>query len=219
MVSIIMPFYDYWEYLDECIENVESIENDEEFDLIVATDKMETKRKLDEILEDTVVTCTGSRNTAKNLNEAIRFSRSEYLLPFCVDDKLNSKYVRMAETYLNSNPDVDIFAPDCERFGDDEGVWQAEGFTPAIKEHNTVFFSSVVRKSLWARIGGYDEDIPHGTMEDWAFWLKAYNAGAKCFHYSVPMYSYRIHKKQISQNISGDKMADIIAYYKQKGYL
>ena len=52
---------------------------------------------------------------------------------------------------------------------------------------NPLFCSSMYRKSVWERAGGYTvREGPH--YEDWNFWAKAFKAGCK-FHY-VPIMVY-----------------------------
>ena len=51
--------------------------------------------------------------------------------------------------------------------------------------------ASVISKSLWQRIGGFDETPSIYSAEDYEFWIRAFHAGATASCVNRPVYFYR----------------------------
>ena len=73
-------------------------------------------------------------------------------------------------------------------------------FTTALFERNVVAApSSIVRRSLWQRLGGFSTEI---ASEDYDLWWRALRAGA-VFHYDPRL---MVHLRQHGENASADAL-------------
>ena len=58
---------------------------------------------------------------------------------------------------------------------------------------NVVDANAGFKKSVWQRVGGYDENMPHRGWEDYDFWYRCLKAGYEIEVISVPLILYRKH--------------------------
>lgn len=220
--SIIIICYNWYGWLEGALESALAQTNDE-CEIIVMTDgsseeviKIAKQYQEEHYYRVRTLVLPDPSNNIQRMNQAVNFAKGDYYLFYCVDDFLKPYYVDLAEGILDNNPDIDIVVPDLVQFGDVVGVWKCHGLVDGIKNGNTMFFSSVVRKSLWQKLGGYDENIPHAVLEDWDFWVRAYYAKAQAFHIPAPLYEYRIHPKQYSKTTAPQFGAEIGNYLQNK---
>ena len=156
----------------------------------------------------------------KYSNESIKAITTPYYIPICADDILTPDYFHMAQTILDENPAIDIVCSDVLRFGTDTGIWLSSGLNENIRHTNTMFCSSVCRKTLWEKLGGYDENLDnYNTMyDDWDFWARAYTIGAKAFHIPLPLYKWRVHGRNLSTH-NPTQASAAMNYLRQKGVI
>ena len=57
---------------------------------------------------------------------------------------------------------------------------------------NFIDACALYRKSLWEKVGGYDEHMPSMAWEDWDFWLRAAAHGGAFFHLPKIGFDYRV---------------------------
>jgi hypothetical protein len=61
---------------------------------------------------------------------------------------------------------------------------------------------TLMRKSLWEKVGGYCEDhVLRLGNEDWDFYLSAAKNDFMAGHYSIPLYYYRLHPGSMTSNL------------------
>jgi len=154
----------------------------------------------------------------KDFNKAIDLSVTPYYVPACADDIFSTDYCKIAQDILDNNPGVDIVSCDMEHFGKESGIARSFELTENIIHGNDLFCSSVVRKSLWSKLGGYDENLPHGMYDDWDFWARAYKAGAKSSHVPFPLYKWRAHDRNVSR-YNSQWCGEALEYMKKKGVI
>lgn len=104
---------------------------------------------------------------------------TEWVTFLDADDWLDARYIEDAETLLATIPQVDVITPDMTIVRD--GARRV--FTAAVPEYwddllarNTIVQSSLIRRGLITRIGGYD---PALDFEDWDFWIRVLQAGGR----------------------------------------
>ncbi len=57
---------------------------------------------------------------------------------------------------------------------------------------NFIDACALYRKSLWEKVGGYDEHMPSMAWEDWDFWLRVAAHGGAFFHLPKIGFDYRV---------------------------
>ncbi|HEY9077979.1 MAG TPA: glycosyltransferase [Anaerolineaceae bacterium] len=130
----------------------------------------------------------GARNTG------IQAAIAPLILPLDADDTLKPNALTRLTNEIDINPTVDIVYPDLEFTGSRSGIFPArsEDQLPDALLFDTLTPCSLYRKDLWMRLGGYNTSMR--AYEDWDFWLKALEIGAKFKHISEPLYNYTIHE-------------------------
>lgn len=162
------------------------------------------------------VTFSDSKNHIERMNRVMKYVKTPYYMFVGVDDLFDPRYVKEAEEVLNDTKKIDVVHCDIEKFGIEEGRWNSQGLVDGIHIGPTMFFSSITRKSLWKRLGGYDENIPYAQLEDWDFWVRAYFAGARSYHIPEMYFKYRCHPAQSHRTITAPNLGEISAYLAPK---
>lgn len=142
----------------------------------------------------------------EQLNRLVRATDAEWLARLDDDDLFDPGHLA---TLVGSAGSADVVYSFCRvepRPGPDGtpsppevlGVW----WTPnqpfdagALRRSNYIPATTLIRRSLWERIGGWSRTAPppEGAGEDWDFWLRALDAGARFVCVPEVTWSYRYH--------------------------
>lgn len=180
LVSIIIPCYKYWKYLEDAISSClnSSYLNQE---IIVIDDfspDSETKDHLKRLqkkypqlkwlLLDKNVGVSWARNTW------ISESRGKYILCLDADDLVNAETISLSVDILESHPEYGFAYGNYEIFWTHEGVITVPKFSKSsvLFKKNYAHPSSLFNKQVWIDVGGYDENRKN-KFEDLDFWLMA----------------------------------------------
>ena len=122
------------------------------------------------------------------LNRAIEASSCDAMLMLGDDDLLHSEYLE-ATLPVMEQTGADICYTDLQYFGAMSHVQAARNWTKEdIDENTSPFITSLFRKSIWEKVGGWNPDLIYA---DWDFWWKCFEAGAKAVHVHKPLFLYR----------------------------
>lgn len=196
-ISIIVTCYNLGAYLPEALDSLSGYPHKEHYEVILIDDGStdpETIRILDGL--DTSryrVVRQANMGLAKARNNGIRMAQGEYIIPLDADNRLRPAMIESVLSVLDAEADVDIVYGDAEYFGERTGRRIVGEFDfRLLLERNRIDACAGFRKSLWERMGGYDEEMPHMGLEDWDLWLRASVAGYR-FHY-IPevLFDYRV---------------------------
>lgn len=109
-------------------------------------------------------------------NTGIAVANNEFIITLDADDFFFPRSLRTLLYY--SSKDFDIFYGLMTSSGKLVYPHKGEITKPVLLAQNPIFCSSMFRKSIWEKVGGYKVRIgPH--YEDWNFWCKCFLAGAK----------------------------------------
>jgi glycosyltransferase involved in cell wall biosynthesis len=117
---------------------------------------------------------------ARLRNHAATLVTTEWLIFLDSDDWLDLSYVSKAEEWLRTHAAVDVLTTDMT-------IVRGEGERRVVRSkvprywdellvRNTIVQTSVIRRSLVARLGGYDPTL---DFEDWDFWIRVLQAGGR----------------------------------------
>jgi len=81
---------------------------------------------------------------------------------------------------------------------------------------NFIDACALYRKSLWEKVGGYDEHMPSMAWEDWDFWLRAAAHGGAFFHLPKIGFDYRVRSdsmivKTVGFDYRGRDSSDLVS--------
>jgi len=216
-VSIVIPCYNYAQYLEECLASVQE-QTDPHWEAIVVDDASVDGDPAAVVaaMHDPRIRCvrhTQNQGLAAARNTGIRATAGQFVLPLDADDKLAPRYLAQVGGLLWNHPEYNAAFPDFEAFGAWAGPirFQILDAQALLLDQWIPGPGTLFRRTLWQQVGGYWHPLRAGN-EDWDFWLGAAEHGLCVGHLAEPLYYYRQH---------GDSMAHRQHYteYQTRGLL
>ena len=201
-VSIIIPAYNYANYISECLDSVIS-QTFKDWECIII-DNCSTDNTSEVVKE---YAAKDSRikyhyidqkgvSLARNL--AVKMSSGIYILPLDADDKISSSYITKALAIMEKNPSISLVYCDAILFGSVNKKWILPEFIyKNLLIENSIFCSAMYRKTDFDSVKGYNINMVDG-FEDWDFWIKLLKNDKKVIKINEPLFYYRI--KENSRN-------------------
>lgn len=204
-----MPYFDHVDYLLEAALSVAKLDYPQ-LELLVVDDCAPVKRARD-VLSNCNIENLRFVEHEKNLghvaakNTGIRNSHGEFILPLDSDDLLCENYLQETIAPFKDEK-VGIVITDVSMFGE-----MSYKYTPAMTKQDLVNQRTpsntfVARRSLFSRVGYYDETLSFGDETD--FLLRVLEDGWKIEHVAQPLYLYRKHENGLSRQVSYIKMLE-----------
>jgi len=214
-VSIVIPCYNHGVMLREALTSVEQVRNENLLEVIIVDDGSsdgETIRILKEAAEAgyTVVSQPNRRVSAAR-NAGIRLAKGEFILPLDSDNRLRDPYLIEGVSLLKANPSIGVIYSDAQYFGEKSGRWRVPEFDLlSLIRMNFIDVCALYRRTLWEKVGGYDEQMPWMGLEDWDFWLRVASRGGAFMHVDKIGFDYRVRQgSQIVETIGFEVRMDI----------
>ncbi len=125
-------------------------------------------------------------------NAGAAASSGELLLPLDADDMLHPEMLTQTSAALEERPSKSIAYTDLAYFEAecDEIAFSSEPFQE-LTRRNTFPVTSLVRRVLFDRVGGYRESMRDG-YDDWDFWLGCARHGAEAIHVKGALFLHRV---------------------------
>jgi len=200
-VTVVIPTYNHSHYLKDCLGSLRE-QTDPRWRAIIVDDYSSDYKAIAPILERlgdervSVLRHERNRGLGASRNTGIRASETPYVLPLDADDKLAPRAIELLSGALDADPRVDCAYPDVLMFGRQEGVLVFPGPGPGKQvtgpETTIPGAGTMMRRTLWERMGGYDEAeaLRHGR-EDLEFWIRAFSQGCRSVRVPEQLYLYR----------------------------
>jgi glycosyltransferase involved in cell wall biosynthesis len=204
-VSVVIPSWEQPEaFLRESLSSLLSQSLSEWEALLVddgSSDPGPPTRVVSELADPRVhfIRFAAHRGVAAARNVAITESRADLIASLDADDRFDPNYLELTVSLLRNRPDVDWVLTDFRAFWNDDPdgseVWRFLDPLPApCPMHFTIGTPGVMRRRVWATVGGYSEDRAFfGGGEDIDFWLGAVERGIRHAHIDQPLYWVRQH--------------------------
>lgn len=195
LVSVIIPSYNHGHYLRDAIASVEQSGYPNTEIIILddgSTDPASTAeaRRLQELGYHVIF--QKNMGVAATRNNGIRVAKGQYIIPLDADNRLLTPYFFKGTEILESNPKCAVVFGDALVFGEKNTVWPNSPLQlNQILFENHIDNCTIIRKSAWEKVGGYDENAPFHTWEDWYFWLDLLDAGYSFTHLPEFCFEYR----------------------------
>lgn len=213
-ITVVIPAYNYARYLDECIQSVldQSVKADE---IIVVDD--ESKDNTKEVVAKYPVKYIWQKNKGLSgaRNTGIREATSEYICCLDADDMLRPDAIKEHLAIADENT---IAQCGLMYFGTQVAQFRPMGATlESMRQSNSIYCNSVFPKSLWEKVGGYDEsETMRLGWEDYLFWFECMKAGAKLKTSNYIALLYRRHESAMTQATTHPNLGKIKEYMKKK---
>lgn len=223
LVSVIIPTYNYEQFIGQTLESVQA-QSYEYWECLVIDD--DSTDKTSEVVaayaqKDSRIKYLHQKNQlqAAARNNGLRNAKGQYVQFLDADDLIEQYKLEEQVRYLEEHPEVDIVYGSVRYFPtdnihvrlfsmkDDNAPWmpQVSGVgqvvMPLLVRSNIMAVNSpLIRRSVVADVGPFDEELP--PLEDWDFWLRCAIKG-KYFQYketSGTMALVRSHPTSSSKN-------------------
>ncbi len=217
ILSIIIPCYNHGQYIQETLDSIESANGKYILEIIIVNDgstDISTISNLKEI-QSKGYTVVNQQNSglASARNNGIQLAKGKYILPLDSDNKVLKPYLNEAIDILEQNELVDIVYGNAIYFGEKTGQWIVGEYNLLkLIPDNFIDACAVYRKSVWEKLGGYDENMPIMGVEDWDFWLNASFIGFRFYYLNDNCFNYRVLNNSMIHSIS-DNDREIVKQY------
>lgn len=204
-LSVIIPYYNSGNFIDEALESVEKYTGDYTVEIIIINDgsKEENSLKVLERLKKSgkyLILNQENKGAAVARNTGIAESKGEFILFLDSDNKINPEYIEKGIDSLRKNTGAAVYYSDRETFGDIErNIPATEAFDiDKMIMRNYVDMCAVVRKSALLEANSFTIHQELSSCEDWELWLKIYKKGWTFIFNPEKLFYYRIRSGSIS---------------------
>jgi glycosyltransferase involved in cell wall biosynthesis len=201
--TIVIPCYNYANYLPESVKSIVA-QTFKDLEVIIVNDgstddTLEVARELLQKYKGrmfiTLIDQEHQGHPSSTRNTGYSYARGNYYFALDSDDMIKPDYVAKAFETFEECPDVDIVYPGYQTFGDTDFFHVPPDFDlDSLKYWDYVPYSSVFKKDVFERLGGYDTSPSLRIMEDWDFWLRAYREGFRFKPIKEALLLHRTHR-------------------------
>lgn len=208
-VSIIVTCYNLGAYLQEALDSVAAYPDRSHYEVILVDDGSTDPATIAMIdgLDPDACTLIRQRNMglAAARNRAIERARGEYIIPLDADNRLLPAMIRSTIEQLDGDAGAEVVYGDLLRFEEQNLQVKPGPFNfGRLYRSNYIDACAGFRRTLWQRLGGYDEQMRLG-FEDWDLWLRAAVAGARFIYVPELLFHYRVRKGSMLSNTNANK--------------
>lgn len=177
LLSIVIPCYNDHKFILEALESaLNQTYNNKEIIIVNDGSNEVTKKILDKIIHPIVIVFhQKNKGLSGARNSGISKASGTYIMLLDSDDKFDSTYAEKSISILEKDSNVGIVTCWGKRFIGDEILSEFKPIGGNIDNFmfsNSSIGTSMLRKSVWKEVGGYDEQMKKG-YEDWEFYIRA----------------------------------------------
>ena len=229
LISVIIPNYNYAQYITQCLQSVLDSDFDTDKMEIIVVDDASTDASV-KVIEERM---KGSRfpfrmiKNETNLglilcrNRGIAHARGEFLFFLDSDNYIRKDCITVHLTALQQNPEaIACYAP-IQDFLNIHGEHCGRRSNQSFDYHQLlegpyIDAMSMFRKKNLVEAGMYDNKMPSYGWEDYELWLRLGKLNKKIiFIEGEPLSFYRVHQLNKSQNYKPDEYNHLVYYLKQ----
>jgi glycosyltransferase involved in cell wall biosynthesis len=216
LVSVIIPAYNAEQYIAAAIESV-LIQDHKDFELLIINDgSTDGTEEIIRGFKDERIRYfrQENRGLAATHNTGIRQSRGEFIIKLDADDKMTPDLISQHIRQFEKHPEADlVYCDDCLIDQNDKTIRiiKRPEYTDRkllIRDiyrsgYPVVPFRTCIRKSVFDKIGFFDESLPVG--EDYDMMRRFVKHGLKICHLPGALYLRRMTKNSLSRNLTPQK--------------
>ncbi|MFP2907727.1 glycosyltransferase family 2 protein [Pyxidicoccus sp. 3LFB2] len=174
--SVVIPCFNQGAFLAECLASLRAQTLPPHEVIVVddgSTDPYSVQR-MDALCVDGVTLLRQeNRGLSGARNAGIRAATGDWLVPLDADDKLAPDALATYASAIAGAPEVDVWYPDIQHFGQDTTPWESAPFNPwQLLWGNQLVCSSAIRRRVFDAGVFYNERMRQG-YEDWEFFVHA----------------------------------------------
>ncbi|MGE5314730.1 MAG: FkbM family methyltransferase [Acidobacteriota bacterium] len=221
LISVVIPCYNYADYLPEAVESVVN-QTYRNWEIIIVNDGSTDHSK--DVAETLIrkypqhairlIDQPNSGQPAVTRNNGISAARGTYILPLDADDVLMPTMLEAGLERMRESG-CDIVYTDQEYFQGEEKIVRTLEFDRArLFAQNYFAYCSLYKRAMWKAVGGYKQNVR--GYEDWEFWITCAEAGYTFCRLPEVLLRYRVKKESmITSALKRDEelKAQIVLYH------
>ncbi|WP_165822525.1 glycosyltransferase family 2 protein [Paenibacillus montanisoli] len=201
LISVVIPCYNYGEYLEETIDSVLN-STFQDVEIIVVDDGSDdpgTVHLLSSLDKPkTTVIKQSNKGVAAARNKGFTEAKGKYILPLDADDLIHPTYLEKAFWIMELFPRVGFVSPQVKAFGTENWVHDAPQYNfHKLLFHNIACGTSLLRKEAFVQAGGYKSGFVVMGYEDWDFWITVGEKGWYGYSIFERLFLYRRHGRSM----------------------
>ena len=221
LLSVVIPFYNMGEYIDECVLSIKNATY-KNIELLIINDgstDAASIKKLEQLAAQENITVVHRENCglADTRNYGAAMARGEFLAFLDADDKVAPDYYEKAIAALVKNDNVFFVGAWTQYFENSKVVWPT--FTPQppyVLAHNPVNSSGLVYKRAAFLSGGLnDKKVGYG-LEDYDSVIQMMSKGFNGIVLPEKLFYYRVRSGSMFRNITREKLLYANRYIAEK---
>ncbi|MEZ4938993.1 MAG: glycosyltransferase [Crocinitomicaceae bacterium] len=209
LLSIVVPYYNMGEYIEETLESLQKIDYPNKEILVIddgSNKEQKTKIKILQSKYDFQLISKENEGLALTRNFGAEQAKGEYIAFLDSDDTVTSDYYSKAIQCLQNHPEVGFVGCWAQYFEGSKGTWPTfNPEPPYLLTHNMINSSAiVVRKKDFLNFGLNDAKMIYG-MEDYDSIISMVKNGVRGVVLPEFLWNYRIRKDSMQQSFTVNK--------------
>ncbi|MEA2449889.1 MAG: hypothetical protein QOG63_1821, partial [Thermoleophilaceae bacterium] len=204
-VSVVIPCHNMAATLAEAVESVRASNFDRPVEIIVVDDgSTDESAAIARGLGVTLLSQPASGHPADARNGGFTAASGDYVLPLDADDRIAPDFLAFTVAALEADPHAGFAYGDELDFGGAQDVFHK---TPAydfsvLARQNFLGSATLVRRSAWEAVGGYDAELGY---EDWDLWIALGHAGFHGVKADGAVFEHRVSDGRWAMDIARDR--------------
>ena len=199
LISVIIPVYNQEKWITRCLRSLENQSfSREKYELIVVNDgSTDNSESVINLFSNKITFINNTKNSGlpSALNQGIKLSKSKYIVRVDSDDYVNQDFLFLLYEFLEQNKYMDAVACDYLLVDDNEEIIVRKNC-----QTDPIACGIMFKASHLFEIGLYDEDFKLNEEKELRF---RYEKKYKIHRLELPLYRYRRHENNITNNIEG----------------
>ncbi len=217
LVSVIIPYYNHQQYIEETVESVKAAEYPN-YEIVVVNDgsTSEEANQFFDRMQNVVKVSKANGGLSSARNAGIAAAKGEFILPLNSDDLLHADYLRLGVETLLNNPELSYVSCHSKNFGALDGTSIPIGFVPEMMlfMNTQGKCTNLYRRQVFNVCGGYDEIM--NSYEDWDFLIKLYENDCEGDVLPDELFLCRCHFDSNRYKLTREYRTDLIQYMMSK---
>lgn len=222
LLSIVVPYYNMGEYIDETIASLRTVDYAPK-EIIIVNDGSNESTSLEKLSAyraagDIRVIDTENKGLARARNFGAAQAKGQFLAFLDADDLVSPDYYSKAIRVLNWHENVFFAGAWTRYFGGSGKIWPTfMPEPPLILYHNLVNSSALVyKRRAFMAAGQNDPDMPFPGLEDYDSVIAMTQAGLKGVALPEPLFQYRVRRDSMIRKVSKAKKRYLLEYISLK---
>lgn len=195
-ISVIVPTFNQEKYLGRCLRSLmDQSLNKTDYEIILINDGSKDKTKFAaNLFKEEIILINNKKNMGLpySINKGILASKGRFVVRVDSDDYVNREFLNILNNFLTYNTDFDAVSCDYFVVNDSEKIINREN-----SNKKPIGCGIMFRMEHLLELGLYDKKFLVHEDKDFRYrFLKKY----KIFRIPLPLYRYRKHNKNITNN-------------------